>query len=227
MISQQRFDELVAMANKGSLHVREAIKIAVHESLEIERSKVFKDLTRDMPPDFGIENYGVDFESSDVNFYIQRDIKRLSHGRNKSELEKIALMCEANWNHWLFRFKDYIGYIEDSIVDEDGEVSVMSVDDGNYQWFKLSEIDFISKTANDWSNEVAEDLMSERLKNGKVEVVIKGGNGKTKLTFNLIAIKNLREAIRYVDDGDVITLVSDGHQESKPLGVEHDENWGD
>ena len=43
MISQQRFDELVAMANKGGLHVREAVKLAAHESIESERA-IFSDL---------------------------------------------------------------------------------------------------------------------------------------------------------------------------------------
>jgi hypothetical protein len=41
MISQQRFDELVAMANKGGLHVREAINLAAHESVEVERARFF------------------------------------------------------------------------------------------------------------------------------------------------------------------------------------------
>lgn len=39
MISQQRFEELVELAKRGGLHINEAIKLAVHESLEIERAK--------------------------------------------------------------------------------------------------------------------------------------------------------------------------------------------
>jgi hypothetical protein len=39
MISQQRFEELIALAKKCGLHINEAIKLAVHESLEIERAK--------------------------------------------------------------------------------------------------------------------------------------------------------------------------------------------
>lgn len=41
MIGKQRFDELVAMANKGGLHVREAINLAAHESVDIERARFF------------------------------------------------------------------------------------------------------------------------------------------------------------------------------------------
>lgn len=40
MISQERFEELVAMGKKGGFHVNEAIKLAIHESLEIEREKL-------------------------------------------------------------------------------------------------------------------------------------------------------------------------------------------
>lgn len=39
MISQERFEELVKMGRKGGFHVNEAIKLAVHESLEIYREK--------------------------------------------------------------------------------------------------------------------------------------------------------------------------------------------
>lgn len=39
MISQQRFEELVELAKQGGLHINEAINLAVHESLEIERAK--------------------------------------------------------------------------------------------------------------------------------------------------------------------------------------------
>lgn len=47
MISQQRFEELVELAKKGGLHINEAIKLAVHESLEIERARdVYADAMR-------------------------------------------------------------------------------------------------------------------------------------------------------------------------------------
>lgn len=39
MISQQRFEELVKLGQKGGLAVNEAINLAVHESLDAKHSK--------------------------------------------------------------------------------------------------------------------------------------------------------------------------------------------